>query len=122
MLRRRTCRGVTALADWVGCVDDSYVVLTSVDRDDLPDGGAGHFAMTVEVGTPSPGTRPHRSRVASHPSSFVVRRSAPPRARFPRSDVGVIRRTAAEGIASERDERLLASRGDDASRRRCRRG
>ena len=25
----------------------SYVVLTSVDRDDLPDGGAGHFARTV---------------------------------------------------------------------------
>eukprot|EP00002_Diphylleia_rotans_P006289 TRINITY_DN1565_c0_g1_i1.p1 TRINITY_DN1565_c0_g1~~TRINITY_DN1565_c0_g1_i1.p1 ORF type:complete len:412 (-),score=83.63 TRINITY_DN1565_c0_g1_i1:210-1445(-) len=24
-----------------------YVVLTSVDRDDLPDGGAGHFAKTV---------------------------------------------------------------------------
>jgi len=26
-----------------------YVVLTSVDRDDLPDGGADHFARTVEV-------------------------------------------------------------------------
>jgi len=24
-----------------------YVVLTSVDRDDLPDGGAEHFAQTV---------------------------------------------------------------------------
>lgn len=24
-----------------------YVVLTSVDRDDLPDGGAGHFAQTI---------------------------------------------------------------------------
>lgn len=32
-----------AVADWgVG-----YVVLTSVDRDDLPDGGAAHFAATV---------------------------------------------------------------------------
>lgn len=32
-----------AVADWgVG-----YVVLTSVDRDDLPDGGAEHFAATV---------------------------------------------------------------------------
>jgi lipoic acid synthetase len=28
-------------------MDLSYVVLTSVDRDDLPDGGAGHFAKTV---------------------------------------------------------------------------
>ncbi|RKO87497.1 hypothetical protein BDK51DRAFT_16610, partial [Blyttiomyces helicus] len=26
-----------------------YVVLTSVDRDDLPDGGADHFAKTVEL-------------------------------------------------------------------------
>ena len=26
-----------------------YVVLTSVDRDDLPDGGASHFARTVEL-------------------------------------------------------------------------
>jgi lipoyl synthase len=26
----------------------SYVVLTSVDRDDMPDGGADHFAQTVE--------------------------------------------------------------------------
>ena len=25
----------------------SYVVLTSVDRDDLPDGGAEHFAQTI---------------------------------------------------------------------------
>ena len=27
----------------------SYVVLTSVNRDDLPDGGASHFAQTVEM-------------------------------------------------------------------------
>ena len=26
----------------------TYIVLTSVDRDDLPDGGADHFARTVE--------------------------------------------------------------------------
>lgn len=26
-----------------------YIVLTSVDRDDLPDGGAAHFAHTVEL-------------------------------------------------------------------------
>ncbi len=29
-------------------MDLSYVVLTSVDRDDLPDGGAAHFAKTVQ--------------------------------------------------------------------------
>src|SRR5437879_5130223 len=28
-------------------LDLTYVVLTSVDRDDLPDGGASHFARTV---------------------------------------------------------------------------
>ncbi len=36
----------------------SYVVLTSVDRDDLPDGGAEHFARTVKaVRAVCPGTR-----------------------------------------------------------------
>ncbi len=30
-------------------IDLNYVVLTSVDRDDLPDGGADHFARTVET-------------------------------------------------------------------------
>jgi len=30
-------------------MDLSYVVLTSVDRDDLPDGGAAHFAATVRA-------------------------------------------------------------------------
>ena len=27
----------------------NYVVLTSVDRDDLPDGGSSHFALTVDL-------------------------------------------------------------------------
>jgi len=36
-------------------LDLSYVVLTSVDRDDLPDGGAGHVARTVrEIKTRRP--------------------------------------------------------------------
>jgi lipoic acid synthetase len=35
-----------------------YVVITSVTRDDLPDGGAGHFARTVRaVKAGSPGTK-----------------------------------------------------------------
>eukprot|EP00898_Chlorokybus_atmophyticus_P002335 jgi/Chlat1/3101/Chrsp21S00243 len=34
-----------AIASW----GLGYVVLTSVDRDDLPDGGAGHFAATVRA-------------------------------------------------------------------------
>ena len=34
-----------ALSNW----NINYVVLTSVDRDDLPDGGAQHFASTVQL-------------------------------------------------------------------------
>lgn len=35
----------------------SHVVITSVDRDDLPDGGAGHFAETIlQIRKHSPGT------------------------------------------------------------------
>src|SRR5580698_1369039 len=29
-------------------MDLNYVVLTSVDRDDIPDGGAAHFARTIQ--------------------------------------------------------------------------
>jgi lipoic acid synthetase len=36
-------------ADAVARWGIDYVVLTSVDRDDLADGGAGHFAQTVEL-------------------------------------------------------------------------
>lgn len=31
-----------------------YVVLTSVDRDDMPDGGSDHFARTVKTLKVSP--------------------------------------------------------------------
>lgn len=34
-------------ADIAATMDLKYVVLTAVDRDDLPDGGAAHFAATV---------------------------------------------------------------------------
>ena len=34
-----------AIAEWG--VD--YIVLTSVDRDDIPDGGSSHFATTVQL-------------------------------------------------------------------------
>ncbi|PIQ25818.1 lipoyl synthase [bacterium (Candidatus Blackallbacteria) CG17_big_fil_post_rev_8_21_14_2_50_48_46] len=37
------------VAEAIAAMDLDYVVLTSVDRDDLPDGGAGHFAQTVEA-------------------------------------------------------------------------
>lgn len=35
------------LAEAVAAMGLSYVVITSVDRDDLPDGGAGHFARCI---------------------------------------------------------------------------
>jgi lipoic acid synthetase len=41
----------------VALMNLGYVVLTSVDRDDLPDGGAGHFAACVRaIKNESPGT------------------------------------------------------------------
>ena len=36
------------VAEAVAKLNLKYIVLTSVDRDDLPDGGAGHFAKTIE--------------------------------------------------------------------------
>jgi lipoic acid synthetase len=36
------------LAEAVGKLGLHHVVITSVDRDDLPDGGAGHFARVIE--------------------------------------------------------------------------
>ena len=35
------------VADAIGILDLNYVVITSVDRDDLPDGGASMFAETI---------------------------------------------------------------------------
>jgi lipoic acid synthetase len=37
------------VAEAVAEIGLDYVVLTSVDRDDLPDQGAGHFARTIEA-------------------------------------------------------------------------
>lgn len=48
-----------AVARTVGLMGLRYVVLTSVNRDDLPDGGAGHFAACV------------RAIKASHPETAV---------------------------------------------------
>jgi len=38
-------RAAKAVLDW----GVNYIVITSVDRDDVPDGGAAHFAQTVEI-------------------------------------------------------------------------
>lgn len=45
------------LAEAVGQLGLRHVVITSVDRDDLPDGGAGHFVRCIErIRETSPGT------------------------------------------------------------------
>ncbi len=45
------------VAEAVAALGLAHVVVTSVDRDDLPDGGAGHFARVIErVRAVSPGT------------------------------------------------------------------
>jgi lipoyl synthase len=36
------------MAETIGIMGVGYVVITSVDRDDLPDGGADHFARVIE--------------------------------------------------------------------------
>ncbi|MDE2270795.1 MAG: lipoyl synthase [Xanthomonadaceae bacterium] len=38
-----------SVADAVALMDLKYVVLTSVDRDDLPDGGASHYAACIRA-------------------------------------------------------------------------
>ena len=38
-----------SVADAVALMDLKYVVLTSVDRDDLPDGGAAHYAACIRA-------------------------------------------------------------------------
>jgi lipoyl synthase len=37
------------VAEAVAALELRYAVITSVDRDDLPDGGAGHFALTLQA-------------------------------------------------------------------------
>jgi lipoic acid synthetase len=45
------------VADAVAKLGLKHVVITSVDRDDLPDGGAGHFAAVIrDIREASPGT------------------------------------------------------------------
>jgi lipoic acid synthetase len=46
-----------SVADAVALMNLKYVVLTSVDRDDLPDGGAGHYAACIRaIHTRTPAT------------------------------------------------------------------
>ena len=49
------------VADAIRTLDLSYVVITSVDRDDLPDGGASIFAETIRETRARLPALPHRS-------------------------------------------------------------
>ena len=97
----------------------TYVVVTSVTRDDLPDGGAAHFARTVravtaathapvEVLTPdfqgdpaavdtvlAAGPAVYNHNVETVPRLYELVR---PEARYPRS-LGLLRRVAASGTS-----------------------
>src|SRR6202000_1586911 len=42
-------RGPATIAEAVGKLGLGHVVVTSVDRDDLDDGGAGHFAAVISA-------------------------------------------------------------------------
>ncbi len=71
-------------ADMVGLLNLRYVVLTSVDRDDLEDHGAGHFAAVieaihqqhpqtkVEALVPDFGGQPERMRRLAESKPFVI--------------------------------------------------
>ena len=43
------CNEPEHIAETAGNLGSEYVVVTSVTRDDLPDGGAGHFAQTIKA-------------------------------------------------------------------------
>jgi len=70
--------------EMVGLMGLNYVVLTSVDRDDLPDHGAGHFASVVravrqahpqtkiETLVPDFGASPQRMAMLAASSPYVV--------------------------------------------------
>jgi len=50
----------THVAQAVATLGLTHVVVTSVDRDDLPDGGAAHFAATIARFGPRPPPPPSR--------------------------------------------------------------
>jgi lipoic acid synthetase len=71
-------------ASMVGIMGLKYIVITSVDRDDLPDGGAGHFASVVkkiheiypevfvEVLVPDFLGNPNHMRILAESNPFVI--------------------------------------------------
>ena len=71
------------IAESIASLRLQYVVLTSVDRDDLPDGGAGHFAETIREAL---GVDPER------PAGFENIESLPQRFEVMEPDTGAVKR------------------------------
>ena len=108
------------VAQLVGELDAHYVVITSVDRDDLPDGGAAHWAETirlvknvgVEVETLVPDFRGDESAqdtvLETKPSVFshnietvkALQRIARPQGSYDRSLI-LLRRSADRGLTTK---------------------
>ena len=57
---RPTRSSRSALAQAAAQMELKHVVVTSVDRDDVPDRGAGHYAATIRALKASSPTRPSR--------------------------------------------------------------
>lgn len=92
------------VSESIGWMGLDYVVITSVDRDDLPDGGAGHFArvitqakqdhpdLIVEVLTPDFQGRPEQIHAVAQAAPHVfahnleTTRRLHPKVRDPRAD------------------------------------
>ena len=124
-------------AETVRLMDLGYVVLTSVDRDDLPDGGASHFAACVRaIRRSSPKTAVEvltpdfrgdetavRTVLDSRPVVFAhnietVRRLTPrvrdPRAGYDQS-LGVLRAAARAGSGILTKSSIMLGLGEEAA-------
>ncbi len=91
-----------------------HVVVTSVDRDDLPDGGAGHFAATARaIKEASPACRVEtlvpdfKGTVAAVDLAYILHNSTRLTSRVDR-DVGLRTFAAPDVLADEEHRRLVA--------------
>ena len=100
-------RGAAHLADTVARLGLNYVVITSVDRDDLRDGGAAHFAACIRAVRERSPAHPHRGADARLPRARGNRARDPLR-RCPRRHEPQSRDGAAPLSAGAAGRRLRA--------------
>jgi hypothetical protein len=126
------------LATTIAALKLKYVVITSVDRDDLRDGGAGHFAACIKAvrelspatrievlvpdfrGRLDVGTRHPRGRSARRDEPQPRNRAAPVQARAARRRLRQLARTAAaiQNAFAARAHQVGAHAGARRDRRR----